>query len=128
MYNYSSRPWDGANSAFLDLGVKHLRKELTKHDVLWYNSFGTKEERKLRTMKTTVRATLIVPDSYVSIQRLYDKGTFFRLEEERLTGHHAIDFIQRLRAAGGTIIEMHQFIDDDDFKEKWCATYEYTTE
>lgn len=76
-------------------------------------------------MKTTVRATAIIPDSYVTIQRLYDTGTFFRLEREVKTGHDAADFIEKLQAAGGKIIEMHQFIDDDDLKEKWCATFEY---
>ena len=76
-------------------------------------------------MKTTVRATVIIPDSYVTIQRLHDSGTSFLLTEEVKTGHDAADFIERLQTMGGKIIEMHQFVDDDDFKEKWCATYEY---
>ena len=76
-------------------------------------------------MKTTVRATVILPDSYVSIQRLYDDGKFFRLEREVKTGHEAADFIERLQAAGGKLIDCHRFIDEDDFKEKISATYEY---
>lgn len=79
-------------------------------------------------MKTTVRAIVIVPDCYVTIQRLYDMGTSFRLEKEVKVGHDAADFIEKLQTMGGKIIEMHQFIDDDDFKEKWCATYEYISE
>ena len=76
-------------------------------------------------MKTTVRATVIVPDTYVTIQRLYDLGTSFQLEREIKTGHDAADFIEKLQAAGGKVIDLHQFIDDDDLKEKWRATYEY---
>lgn len=76
-------------------------------------------------MKTTVRATVIIPDSYVTIQRLYDMDTFFKLTKEIKTGHDAAGFIEKLQAAGGKIIEKHQFVDDDDFKEKWCVTYEY---
>ncbi len=79
-------------------------------------------------MKTTVRATVIVPDTYVTIQRLYDFGTSFKLEREIKTGHDAADFIEKLQAAGGKVIDLHQFIDDDDLKEKWCATYEYISE
>ena len=37
-------------------------------------------------MKTTVRATVILPDAYVRIQRLHDDGFFFQLEEEVKTG------------------------------------------
>lgn len=79
-------------------------------------------------MKTTVRATVILPDAYVTIQRLHDYGTFFKLEKEIKTGHDAADFIDKLRAAGGKMIEAHEFIDDDDMKEKLCATFEYIAE
>jgi hypothetical protein len=79
-------------------------------------------------MKTTVRATVIIPDSYVSIQRLYDDGEYFRLENEVKTGHEAADFIDRLCAAGGKMVEAHEFIDDDDFKTKLCARFEYISE
>ena len=79
-------------------------------------------------MKTTVRATVIIPDTYTTIQRLYDMGTFFKLETEIKTGHDAADFIDKLRLAGGKMIDAHEFIDDDDLKEKICATFEYITE
>jgi len=79
-------------------------------------------------MKTTVRATVIIPDSYVSIQRLYDDGKYFRLEKEVKTGHEAADFIDKLLAAGGKMIEGHEFVDDDDFKTKICAIFEYVSE
>lgn len=76
-------------------------------------------------MKTTVRATVILPDGYVRIQRLYDYRTFFQLEHEVKTGHEAADFIELLLKKGGKLIESHEFIDDDDFKEKICAHFEY---
>lgn len=79
-------------------------------------------------MKTTVRATVIIPDSYVSIQRLYDDGKYFRLEKEIKTGHEAANFINKLCAAGGKMIDVHEFIDDDDFKNKLCARFEYVSE
>lgn len=76
-------------------------------------------------MKTTVRATVILPDAYVRIQRLHDDGTFFKLEQEVKTGHAAAEFIEQLLAAGGKKIETHEFIDDDDFKQKICTRFEY---
>ena len=76
-------------------------------------------------MKTIVRATVILPDSYVRIQRLYDYGTFFQLEAEVKTGHDAADFIELLLKKGGKLVESHEFIDDDDLKEKICAHFEY---
>lgn len=76
-------------------------------------------------MKTTVRATVILPDAYVRIQRLHDDGHFFRLEEEVKTGEEAADFIELLLAKGGKLVETHDFIDDDDFRLKICARYEY---
>jgi len=76
-------------------------------------------------MKTTVRATVILPDAYVRIQRLHEDGFFFRLEEEVKAGEEAADFIERLLTQGGKLIETHEFIDDDDFKLKVCARYEY---
>ena len=76
-------------------------------------------------MKTTVRATVILPDAYVRIQRLHDDSFFFRLEEEVKTGEEAADFIELLLAKGGKLVETHNFIDDDDLRLKICARYEY---
>lgn len=76
-------------------------------------------------MKTTVRASVIIPDCYVSIQRLHDDGHFFKLEREVKTGEQAADFIEKLLAAGGRMIEAHEFIDDDDLKPKLSAIFEY---
>lgn len=81
----------------------------------------------MKNMKTIVRATVIIPDSYVSIQRLYDDGKFFRLERETKAGHEAADFIERLRVNGGKLIDCHKFLDEDDFKEKLSATFEYVS-
>lgn len=78
-------------------------------------------------MKTTVRATVIIPDCYCRIQRLYDYGKFFKLEEEVKTGDDAADFIEKLAVVGNQI-DVHNFIDDDDFRLKISATYEYITE
>ena len=58
-------------------------------------------------MKTTVRANVILPDCYVSIQRLHDDGRFFKLEREVKTGEHAAEFIERMLAQGGHMIEAH---------------------
>lgn len=76
-------------------------------------------------MKTTVRATVILPDAYVRIQRLHDDGFFFQLEEEVKVGEAAAEFIELLLAKGGKKIESHEFIDDDDFQKKTCARFEY---
>jgi ribosomal protein S19 len=85
-----------------------------------------KKERKTK-MKTTVRATVIIPDCYVTIQRLHDMGTSFRLEKEIKVGHDAADFIEKIKIVGN-MIDCHEFIDDDDFKQKTSATFEYITD
>lgn len=79
-------------------------------------------------MKTTVRAHVIIPDCYLTIQRLYDDGKFFRLEKEVKTGEHAAEFIERLLAQGGRLLDAHEFVDDDDFKTKLSATFEYISD
>lgn len=79
-------------------------------------------------MKTTVRTTVILPDCYARIQRLHDYGTFFQLESEVKTGEAAADFVELMLKQGGRLIEAHEFIDDDDFKEKICAHFEYIRE
>lgn len=76
-------------------------------------------------MKTTVRITVIIPDNYGRIQRLYDDGMYFSLQEEVITGADKLaDFIEELKARGGREIDKHEFIDDDDFKQKTCVRYE----
>ena len=79
-------------------------------------------------MKTTVRANVIIPDCYMTIQRLYDDGKFFRLEKEIKTGEDAAKFIEKLLAQGGRLLDAHEFIDDDDFKTKLSATFEYISD
>ena len=79
-------------------------------------------------MKTIVRATVILPDAYVRIQRLRDDGMFFKLEEEVKTGCAAAEFIEQLQAAGGKMVDAHEFIDDDDMKPKISARFEYISE
>lgn len=77
-------------------------------------------------MKTTVRVTVVLPDTTAYIQRLHDDGKFFRLEEEVKTGYDAADFIRKLQNAGGKITDAHKFIDDDDLEEKTCMRFEYS--
>lgn len=79
-------------------------------------------------MKTTVRAHVIIPDSYLTIQRLYDDGMSFKLERETKTGEQAASFIEQLIAQGGKLLDAHEFVDDDDFKTKLSATFEYISE
>lgn len=76
-------------------------------------------------MKTTVRARVILPDCSLVIQRLHDHGLYFQMEREEMTGQQAADFIDKLLAQGGKMIDCHEFVDDDDFKEKISATFEY---
>ena len=78
-------------------------------------------------MKTTVRAIVVLPDCYVTIQRLHDSGNSFTLEKEIKVGEEAANFIERLKACGGRMIETHEYIDSDDFKQKTYALFEYIT-
>lgn len=80
-------------------------------------------------MKVIVRCTVILPDYYARIQRLYDYGTWFQLEESRITDLDGLaDFVEQLNAHHAKTIDMHNFIDDDDLKEKTCIVYEYISE
>ena len=75
--------------------------------------------------KTTVRLTVILPDNYARVQRLYDYGKWFRLDEEIIGDVDRLaDFITNMKARGGTLIDQNEFIDDDDFKLKQSFTYE----
>ena len=79
-------------------------------------------------MKTIVRAHVIIPDCYLTIPRLYDDGKFFRLEKETKTGGQAAEFIENLLTKGGRLLDAHEFVDDDDFKTKLSATFEYISD
>lgn len=75
--------------------------------------------------KTTVRLTVILPDNYARVQRLYDYGAWFKLAEETIHNVDKIaDFINNIKARGGKLINQNEFIDDDDFKTKQSFTYE----
>jgi hypothetical protein len=75
--------------------------------------------------KTTVRLTVILPDNYARVQRLYDYGAWFKLAEETIDNVDKIaDFINNIKARGGKLIHQNEFIDDDDFKTKQSFTYE----
>ena len=75
--------------------------------------------------KTTVRLTVKIPDNYCRIQRLYDYGAWFSLNEEILTDADKItDFINKIKARGGKLIDQNEYLDDDDFQIKQSFTYE----
>ena len=75
--------------------------------------------------KTTIRLTVKLPDNYGNVQRLYDYGPWFRLEEERITDVEKLaDFLMKLKARGGKLIDSNEFIDDDDLQWKQTFTYE----
>lgn len=75
--------------------------------------------------KTTVRLTVILPDNYGRVQRLYDYGTFFDLNREIISDVNRLaNFVADIQTRGGKLIDQHEFIDDDDFKTKQSFTYE----
>ena len=81
------------------------------------NTYGIK--------KTTIRLTVILPDNYGRIQRLYDYGTWFQLDKETIADADKLaDFINRIKACGGKLINQNNFFDDDDLKMKQSFTYE----
>lgn len=75
--------------------------------------------------KTIIRCTVKLPDNTVQVQRLYDYGTWFKLDEERLFNtDKIIDLISYIKLNGGKMIDQNEFIDDDDLKEKRTFTFE----
>jgi len=77
-------------------------------------------------IKTIVRCTVIIPDNYGRVERLHDHGTSFSLEREVITDVDKLaDLVSELKRRGGKLIAHHDYIDDDDFKEKQSFTYEY---
>jgi hypothetical protein len=75
--------------------------------------------------KTTIRFTVKLPDNTARIQRLYDYGSWFTLQEEELhTVEEVLDFMERMVARGAKRIDQNEFIDDDDLKLKQTFTYE----
>lgn len=75
--------------------------------------------------KTTIRCTVKLPDNTARIQRLYDYGVWFQLDEEQLFNADKIaDFISYIKLNGGKMIDQNEFVDDDDLKEKQTFTFE----
>lgn len=75
--------------------------------------------------KTTIRFTVKLPDNTARIQRLYDYGAWFSLEEELLTSvEDVLDFMEKIVARGAKRIDQNEFVDDDDLQVKQTFTYE----
>ena len=75
--------------------------------------------------KTTIRCTVKLPDNTARVQRLYDYGAWFQLDEERLFNADKIaDLISYIKLNGGKMIDQNEFVDDDDLKEKQTFTFE----
>ena len=75
--------------------------------------------------ETTIRCMVTLPDNTARVQRLYDYGAWFRLEDEQLFDADKIaDLISYIKLNGGKKIDENEFIDDDDLKEKQSFTFE----
>ena len=75
--------------------------------------------------KTIIRFTVKLPDNTARIQRLYDYGAWFSLEEELLTSvEDVLNFMEKMVARGATRIDKNEFVDDDDLQVKQTFTYE----
>ena len=75
--------------------------------------------------KTTVRLTVILPDNYARVQRLYDYGKWFDLTREIISDVDRIaNFITDIKARGGKLIDQSEYISDDDLQPKQSFTYE----
>lgn len=77
--------------------------------------------------KTIVRVIVDLPDNTARIQRLYDYGAWFKLQEETMTDATQIaDFITRLKSHGGREVKQWNAINDDDLLPHFHILYEYT--
>lgn len=75
---------------------------------------------------TIVRVTVSLPDNTAKVQRLYDYGVSFKLQEERMTDPDQIArFIKLLKAQGGREIKQWTYIGDDDLLPHFAVLYEY---
>lgn len=75
--------------------------------------------------RITIRLTITFPECSANIQRLYDYGAWFKLNEETITDTCKIaEMITHLKERGGRLISSNKFISDDDFQEKQTYTYE----
>ena len=75
--------------------------------------------------KTIIRFTVKLPDNTARIQRLYDYGAWFSLEEELLTSvEDVLNFMDKMVARGAKRIDKNEFVDDDDLQMKQTFTYE----
>ena len=62
--------------------------------------------------KTIIRFTVKLPDNTARIQRLYDYGAWFSLEEELLTSvEDVLNFMEKMVARGAKRIDQNEFVD-----------------
>mgnify|MGYP006958162461 CR=1 FL=1 len=79
--------------------------------------------------KTTVRLITDTTACTATIQRLYDYGAWFKLEEEKLRKpEHIIDFLSKLMDKGGKMTRCWEFISDDDMKQHLMTVHEYVSQ
>lgn len=75
--------------------------------------------------KATVRLT-IVNNSTATIQRLYDYGINFKLDEERLEDPEKIThFLETFKKCGGKETKRWKYVDEDDLLIRHAVLYEY---
>lgn len=77
--------------------------------------------------KTTVRMITDILKGTAKVQRLYDYGAWFKLEEEELTEpEQVIDFLNQLMEKGGRMTKCWEHISDDDLKPRLTTVHECT--
>lgn len=79
--------------------------------------------------KTTVRATVTLPECRAEVYRLYDMETTFHVTRQTITNvDDVIELVRKLIANDATIIKERDYISDDDLEEHHSVTYEYISE
>lgn len=75
--------------------------------------------------KTTVKLIITLPEHVARVQRLYDYGIFFKLEEEIITDIEQItELLNGIKAKGGKLTKDWTFISDDDMTFHRGVVYE----
>lgn len=87
------------------------------------------KERKTKMCgleKTTVRLIVSLPENIGRIQRLYDYGISWTIEEETITDvEELLDFVKKMKSLGAKMIHHGKYISDDDLQVHESVVYEY---